>query len=85
MPTTPAHDIFHDPRIRSVPWRDLVPVAQLEIVGELLLPLTWLTGSLLVAWRGHYGIALGLSFVFFLTGLRLVHNAFHAALGLSPA
>jgi len=28
-------------------------------------------------------VALGLSFLFFLTGLRLVHNAFHSALGLS--
>jgi fatty acid desaturase len=27
--------------------------------------------------------ALGLSFVFFLTGLRLVHNAFHSSLDLS--
>jgi fatty acid desaturase len=32
---------------------------------------------------GHYVLALGLSFVFFLTGLRLIHNAFHSALGLS--
>ena len=58
-------------------------VARLEIVGELLLPLAWLGGSLLVAARGYYGIALGLSFMFFLAGLRLVHNAFHSALGLS--
>src|ERR1019366_32210 len=28
-------------------------------------------------------IALGFSFMFFLTGLRIVHNAFHSALGLS--
>lgn len=64
-------------------WRDLVPVARLEIVGELLLPLIWLAGSLLAAASGHYVIALGLSFMFFLAGLRLVHNAFHSALGLS--
>ena len=64
-------------------WRDLVPVAGLEIVGELLLPLTWLAGSLLAAASGYYVIALGLSFMFFLAGLRLVHNAFHSALGLS--
>jgi fatty acid desaturase len=83
MTVTPARDIFHDPRLRSVMWRDLVSVAPLEIVAELLLPLAWLTGSLLVAAHGYYAIALCLSFMFFLAGLRLVHNAFHSALGLS--
>jgi fatty acid desaturase len=78
-----SHDIFHDPRLRSVHWRDLVPVTRLEIGGELLLPAVWLAGSLLVAERGYYAIALGLSFMFFLAGLRVVHNAFHSALGLS--
>jgi len=83
MTATSAKDIFHDPRIRSVLWRDLVSVDRLEIIGELLLPLAWLAGSLLLAWSGHCGVALGLSFMFFLAGLRLVHNAFHSALGLS--
>lgn len=75
--------IFHDPRLRSVEWRDLVPVRRLEILTEPLLPAAWLAGSLILAGLGHYGIALGFSFFFFLTGLRLVHNAFHTALGLS--
>ena len=39
--------------------------------------------SLLAAAYGYYVVALGLSFMFFLTGLRLIHNAFHCALGLS--
>jgi len=47
------------------------------------VPCGWLAASLWVAATGSYSIALGLSFVFFLTGLRLVHNAFHLALGLS--
>ncbi|HWB32370.1 MAG TPA: fatty acid desaturase [Acidobacteriaceae bacterium] len=42
----------------------------------------WLAASLVLAAYGHQLIALGFSFFFFLTGLRLVHNAFHAALGL---
>jgi fatty acid desaturase len=79
-PTT--QDIFHDPRIRRVEWRDLVPVTHLEAVEELLLPLFWLTLSLIAAYVGWYPVALPLSFVFFLTGLRIVHNAFHGALGL---
>jgi fatty acid desaturase len=83
MTAEPPKAIFQDPRLRSVLWRDLVPVVRLEIVGELLLPLAWLASSLLAAGRGYYVIALGLSFMFFLTGLRLVHNAFHSALGLS--
>jgi fatty acid desaturase len=76
-------DIFHDPRLRSVAWKDLAAVSPREIVWELLLPATWLSASLLVAGSGHYVLALGLSFMFFLTGLRLVHNAFHFAVGLS--
>src|ERR1700674_4481218 len=68
-------DIFHDPRLRSVEWQDLVPITGLEIFGELLLPATWLAASLAVAESGHHAFALPLSFIFFLTGLRLVHNA----------
>jgi fatty acid desaturase len=68
--------------LRPVTWRDLVPVSHVEIVAELLLPAAWLTASLIVARLGWYFVALGLSFMFFLTGLRIVHNAFHGALGL---
>jgi fatty acid desaturase len=75
--------IFHDPRLQSVEWRDLVAVRRLEILKEPLLPAVWLTASLVLAGYRHYGIALVCSFFFFLTGLRLVHNAFHGALGLS--
>ena len=76
-------DIYHDPRLQSVMWRDLVPVNQFEIFAEPLLPAMWLAASLVIAGNGHHILALGLSFMFFLTGLRLVHNAFHCALGLS--
>lgn len=76
-------DIFHDLRLRAVGWRDLVHVTPLETLWEPLLPGAWLAVSLLTAAHGHYIIALGLSFMFFLTGLRLIHNAFHSALGVS--
>ncbi len=75
--------IFHDPRLRSVEWRDLISVTRPEILVELFLPAVWLAASLVVAGTRHYILALGLSFIFFLTGLRLVHNAFHSSLGLS--
>jgi fatty acid desaturase len=68
--------------LRRVAWRDLVAMRPAEIVRELLLPLPWLAGSLAMAEFGFYPLALGLSFVFFLTGLRIVHGAFHYALGL---
>src|SRR6202023_2106044 len=49
---------------------------------ELLLPLPWLTGSLLLVAYGLYPFALALSFVFFLTGLRLNHGGCHYAIGI---
>ena len=79
----PPPDIFHDPRLRAVGWRDLVSVTPFEILWEPVLPAVWLAASLLAAAYGHQIIALGFSFLFFLTGLRLIHNAFHSALGLS--
>ncbi len=79
----PVPDIFFDPRLRGVGWRDLVRVTPFEILLEVLLPLTWLSASLLMAASGSYVLALSFSFVFFLTGLRVVHNAFHFSLGLS--
>jgi fatty acid desaturase len=81
--TETASGIFHDHRLRSVAWRDLVPVSRIEIASEWLFPLAWLAASLAIAGSGRYTIALGFSFMFFLTGLRIVHNAFHLALGLS--
>lgn len=75
--------VFHDPRLRSVEWRDLVPVRPSEVLAEPLLPAAWLSASLVMAGYGHYVLALGFSFFFFLTGLRVVHNAFHTALGMS--
>jgi len=66
-------------------WRDLVGVTSFEILLEPLLPAMWLAVSLLAAAYGHYVIALGLSFVFFLTGLRFIHNAFSLIAGaVSP-
>ena len=78
-----SNEIHSDPRVRSIEWRDLVQVNRFEIAAELALPLCWLGASLLTAASGHWLVALGLSFMFYLTGLRIVHNAFHGALGLS--
>jgi fatty acid desaturase len=66
----------------AVVWRDLVTTTGWEASRELLLPLPWLIGSLVLAAYGLYPIALALSFVFFLTGLRLNHGGCHYAIGL---
>lgn len=72
-----------DPRLRTVPWKDLLPYRRIEVAHELTLSLPWLLASLLAARQGWYGAALGASFVFFLTGLRQAHNAQHYAVGVS--
>jgi fatty acid desaturase len=76
-------EAFRDPRVRAVEWRDLTHLSATEIVKELCLPLPWLAASLWLAHGRHYILALPASFMFFLVGLRQVHNAFHYALGLS--
>ena len=68
--------------LQRVEWVDLLRLETREVVHELLISLPWLAGSLAAAAGGYYPVALACSFMFFLTGLRQVHNAFHHALGL---
>ena len=75
----------NDSRLNSVQWRDLVPLRRNEIAHELAISLPWLAASLAAAQHEIYVVALGCSFMFFLTGLRQVHNAYHYALGISRA
>lgn len=75
--------IHRDPRIRRVPWRDLVPLNRFEVLKELTLSGPWFGLSLYLAGMEWYLPALLASFLFFLTGLRQVHNAYHYALGVS--
>lgn len=86
MRSEPQSDEIRDPRqdrrLRSVPWRDLTTLSRGEVTKELLLPLPWLAGSLALADWQFYLPALAMSFLFFLAGLRVVHGAYHYALGL---
>lgn len=67
---------------RSVPWRDLVGLRWWEKLWEFTLPLPWLLSSLW-CYQHHYLFAgILASFFFFLTGLRLSHNAQHNCLGV---
>jgi fatty acid desaturase len=77
-----ADPVLVEAALRQVAWRDLVALRPVEIVRELLLPLPWLLLSLAAAAWGLYPLALALSFVFFLAGLRIVHGACHYAIGL---
>ena len=77
---------LRDDRLRGVEWRDLLPLTRAEIAYETLITTPWLAGSL-TAWHlahsGHptfVAVALMSAFLFFLTGLRQVHNAYHSAL-----
>jgi fatty acid desaturase len=76
-------EIMRDPRVRSVEWKDLLILSRWEIVKELLLVFPWLIASLVLAQAGWYLVALPFSFIFFLCGLRVVHNAYHYVMGIS--
>ncbi len=75
-------NINPDKLLHEVHWQDLLNQSRFEIAHEQLLSLPWLVGSLWAAHEGFLLFALASSFMFFLTGLRQVHNAFHHALGL---
>jgi fatty acid desaturase len=76
-------EILRDPTVRAVEWRDLTHLTATEILKELCLSLPWLVASLWLANARLFPLALPVSFMFFLVGLRQVHNAYHYALGLS--
>ncbi len=69
-------------RLRMVAWRDLMALSRVETVKELALPLPWLSLSLYLAWHKYWVPALAVSFLFFLAGLRQVHDAYHYNLGI---
>jgi len=74
---------MRDSRVRGVAWHDLTSLTRYEVIAEVLLSLPWILASWWLAYRRIYIPALGCSFIFFLTGLRQVHNAYHYSLGLA--
>jgi fatty acid desaturase len=69
-------------RAKAIPWADLRRLSPTEVAHELLLSAPWLAASWVAASHDQLIAALACSFMFFLTGLRQVHNAYHYALGL---
>lgn len=73
-----------DPALRDIPWRDLTPMRRRDGLIECLHPLPWLALSLTAAQFGWWLLAAPASFLFFLTALRLNHEAIHHNLGFGP-
>lgn len=69
--------------LRQVRWRDLARMRPRDGVVECLHPLPWLAASGMLAAHGLWPLALPCSFMFFLTALRLNHEAIHGHLGVS--
>jgi fatty acid desaturase len=67
--------------VRRIAWRDLVPMRPRDGVVECLHPLPWLLASWWCASAGLWALAMLCSFMFFLTALRLNHEAIHRNLG----
>src|SRR5438128_12073170 len=78
-----SDEILKDPRVRSVEWKDLTLLSSAEIMRELLLSFPWLVVSLWLASQGWLVFSLGPSFMFFLVGLRQVHDDYHYSLCIS--
>ena len=85
-----ALEILRDPRLENVEWKDLCSLSSTEVLREVLIYTPWLVVSCVfahLAFSWHLAflpLALGSSFMFFLCGLRQVHNAFHYAVGVTP-
>lgn len=72
----------------AVQWKDLLKLNKTDVFSELTLSLPWMIATFVFAYLAAglgpylYVLALTCAFMFFLTGLRQVHNAFHFALGI---
>ncbi len=71
----------HQEMLQKVEWKDLKKLSIREMLIENNLTIPWFIASILLAYSGHYLLALPFSGFFFLTGLRQVHNGFHNSLG----
>lgn len=68
---------------QAVAWRDLTGMTKAEGLFECLHPLPWLLISWCLAAEYNWFWALPFSFMFFLTALRLNHEAIHHNLGFT--
>ena len=71
------------PELEKVRWADLVRVHRIKVIREVLLPLPFLILCIYFMAADLFVVALISAFFFFLTGLRLSHNAQHYIVGCS--
>ncbi len=71
----------HADILKKVAWKDLTKLSFTEVMIENNITFPWLVTSWVLAYKGHYFLAMPFSTMFFLTALRQVHNGFHNALG----
>ena len=64
-------------------WQDLVSYKPWEIIKEISLPIPWFVLEMWAASNQNYVLMLFAASYFFLTCLRLSHNAFHYCIGVS--
>ncbi|MBS1663204.1 MAG: fatty acid desaturase [Bacteroidetes bacterium] len=74
--------LLQDARLKKVVWKDLTRLSLRQRFIENNITLPWLLLSCGLAYFHYYLLALPFSFLFFLTGLRQVHNGFHYTLGI---
>jgi fatty acid desaturase len=67
-----------------IEWRDLVVMRPVDGLAECFHPLGWLIASWTFAAFAIWPLAIAASFMFFLTALRLNHEAIHGNLGFGP-
>lgn len=78
------HHPATDPALRHIAWRDLVAMRPRDGLVECLHPVPWLILSFALVSTGLWLLAIPATFMFFLTALRLNHEAIHHNLGFGP-
>lgn len=70
--------------VARVEWRDLTHMSCRDGLIEVLHPVPWLIAAFALFHWGYWPLAVLCEFMFFLTALRLNHEAIHHNLGFSP-
>lgn len=74
---------LHRELVRTVKWRDLLPMKPRQGMTECLHPLPWLAATLWLVPSPLWFLAPLCTFMFFLAALRVNHEAVHRNLGFS--